>query len=77
MVSLVYKVTNKGKQIPAEVMKRLFQPFSRGEVAPEQQGLGLGLYIASEIARTHGGTIEVESGSEETCFTFKMPLEEA
>jgi signal transduction histidine kinase len=71
------KVTNSGKQIPAEVMKRLFQPFSRGEVAPEQQGLGLGLYIASEIARTHGGTIEVESGSEETCFTFKMPLEEA
>jgi signal transduction histidine kinase len=71
------KVTNKGKQIPDEVMKRLFQPFSRGEVAPEQQGLGLGLYIASEIARTHGGTIEVESGSEETCFTFKMPLEEA
>jgi signal transduction histidine kinase len=68
------KVTNSGKQIPAEVMKRLFQPFSRGEVAPEQQGLGLGLYIASEIARTHGGTIEVESGSEETCFTFKMPL---
>jgi signal transduction histidine kinase len=71
------KVTNSGKQIPAEVMKRLFQPFSRGEVTPEQQGLGLGLYIASEIARTHGGTIEVESGSEETCFIFKMPLEEA
>jgi signal transduction histidine kinase len=71
------KVGNKGKQIPDEVMKRLFQPFCRGEVTPEQQGLGLGLYIASEIARVHGGTIEVQSGSKETCFTFKMPLEQA
>jgi signal transduction histidine kinase len=71
------KVTNKGKQIPDEVMKRLFQPFCRGEVVPEQQGLGLGLYIASEIARVHNGIIEVRSESKETCFTFKMPLEQA
>jgi signal transduction histidine kinase len=71
------KVTNKGKQISDEVIKRLFQPFFRGEIAHEQQGLGLGLYIVSEIARAHGGTIEVESGSQETCFIFKMPLEQA
>ncbi|MFA6083163.1 ATP-binding protein [Mucilaginibacter sp.] len=67
-------ITNAGKQIPDAVMKRLFQPFSRGEIAPEQQGLGLGLYIASEIARVHEGTIVVNSTDKETCFTFKMPL---
>jgi signal transduction histidine kinase len=67
-------VTNKGKQIPGAIMEKLFQPFSRGEVTPEQQGLGLGLYISSEIARAHGGELEVDSGVEQTTFTFKMPI---
>jgi signal transduction histidine kinase len=34
----------------------------------------LGLYIASEIARAHGGMLSVSSTLEETCFTFRMPL---
>ncbi|WP_428328800.1 GAF domain-containing sensor histidine kinase [Mucilaginibacter sp.] len=67
-------VTNFGSQIPAEAMSRLFQPFSRGEVKPGQQGLGLGLFIASEIATAHGGSLEVVSTAKETCFTFTMPV---
>ena len=43
-------------------------------VRPSQQGLGLGLYIASEIARAHGGTLDVTSTPAETRFTFRMPL---
>jgi signal transduction histidine kinase len=70
----VLAVSNKGAPIPAAAMERLFQPFARGEVRPSQQGLGLGLYIASEIARAHGGTLEVTSSTDETCFTFSMPL---
>jgi signal transduction histidine kinase len=68
-------VANKGPPIPAAAMDLLFQPFARGEVRPNQQGLGLGLYIASEIARAHGGTIGATSSAEETRFTFSMPLE--
>ena len=68
-------VSNKGPAIPSETMQRLFQPFARGDVLPNQQGLGLGLYIASEIARAHGGTIEAASTTDETRFTFRMPLE--
>jgi signal transduction histidine kinase len=56
-------------------MERLFYPFSRGEVRKSQQGLGLGLYIASEIAKAHGGRINATSTPELTCFTLKMPLE--
>ena len=67
-------VTNAGKQIAQSVQEKLFQPFSRGEVEPGQQGLGLGLFIASEIARAHNGTLAVNSGSEATTFTFKIPL---
>jgi signal transduction histidine kinase len=67
-------VANAGEPIPPAAMAQLFQPFSRGAVRPTQQGLGLGLYIASEIARAHGGTIEVESSAAETRFTFSMPV---
>jgi signal transduction histidine kinase len=67
-------VCNKGTPIPPETRNRLFQPFSRGEEWSHRQGLGLGLYISSEIARAHGGTIEVESSAEKTCFSFTMPL---
>jgi phosphoserine phosphatase RsbU/P len=68
-------VCNSGPPISAAAMERLFYPFARGEVRPSQQGLGLGLYIASEIAKAHGGTIDVTSTPELTCFTLKMPLE--
>jgi sigma-B regulation protein RsbU (phosphoserine phosphatase) len=68
-------VCNAGNPIAPAAMERLFSPFARGEVRPSQQGLGLGLYIASEIAKAHGGRIDVTSTPEQTCFTFSMPLQ--
>jgi signal transduction histidine kinase len=67
-------VANGGAPIPPAVMEHLFQPFFRGMVRPSQEGLGLGLYIASEIARAHGGGIAVSSTPVETRFTFSMPI---
>ena len=67
-------VANAGDQIPAAALERLFQPFARGDVRPNHQGLGLGLYIASQIARAHGGTLDVTSTPAETRFTFRMPF---
>jgi signal transduction histidine kinase len=66
-------VANGGKPIPEAAMQRLFQPFYRGEAKGRQKGLGLGLYIASEIARAHGGSLDVVSDMQETRFTFRMP----
>jgi signal transduction histidine kinase len=66
-------VANSGDPIPPEAMERLFQPFYRAAVQPSL-GLGLGLYIASEIARAHGGTLAVDSAPNETRFTFRMPI---
>lgn len=65
-------VTNSGKPIPPEALERLFQPFTREHVRSSQNGLGLGLYIASEIARAHKGELTVASTEEETRFTFRM-----
>jgi signal transduction histidine kinase len=67
-------VSNAGEPIPPEALRRLFQPFFRADVQPAREGLGLGLYIASEIARAHGGTLEATSTPEETSFVFRMPL---
>ena len=68
-------VCNQGAPIPTGKRERLFHPFSRKLGDEPGPGLGLGLYIAAEIARAHTGTISVESTeSEGTCFTFRMPV---
>ena len=70
----IFSVTNGGVPIPPTARGQLFQPFFRGSVRRSQQGLGLGLFIVSEIAKAHGGTVDVTSTEEETRFTFSMPL---
>ena len=67
-------VANGGPPIDEVTRQRLFQPFFRGELRPNQVGLGLGLHIASEIAKAHGGTLKVTSSDCETRFTFTMAL---
>jgi signal transduction histidine kinase len=69
-------VSDKGIGIAAEDMSRLFVRFSRLGQLSEVPGTGLGLYLARELARLHGGDITVAStpgqGSE---FTLSLPLE--
>jgi signal transduction histidine kinase len=69
-------VGDQGIGIAAEDMGRLFVRFSRLGQLSEIPGTGLGLYLARELARLHGGDITVVStpgqGSE---FTLRLPLE--
>jgi signal transduction histidine kinase len=69
-------VADKGIGIAADDMSRLFVRFSRLNQLSEVPGTGLGLYLARELARLHGGDITVTStpgqGSE---FTLSLPLE--
>jgi signal transduction histidine kinase len=67
-------VANAGDPIPTETQQSLFHPYFRGTQHAAQGGLGLGLYIAHEIAKAHGGTLAVASSPAETRFTFRMPL---
>ncbi|HEX7712284.1 MAG TPA: PAS domain-containing sensor histidine kinase [Sphingomonadaceae bacterium] len=73
---LTITVSNGGPRIDTKTQARLFQPFFRGDVRRSQNGLGLGLFIVSEIAKAHGGTIDVSSSEHETCFVFSMPIGE-
>ncbi|MGO4197453.1 ATP-binding protein [Rhizobium sp. YAF28] len=63
-------VANSGQPISDKVKTTPFRPFFRGEVRSSQHGL----YIASEIARVHGGKLSVNSDESETRFTLMMPL---
>ncbi len=63
-------VSNRGEPIAETTRPRLFQPFARA--AQGSGGLGLGLYIASQIARAHDGSLDVSSTEDETRFTFRM-----
>ena len=68
-------VANSGAPIEPSALTRLFQPFFRGKVRGSREGLGLGLYICAEVAKAHGGTIDVTSNSETTRFTLRMPTD--
>ena len=73
----VVEVTNAGAPIPAELVAHLFEPFRRGddERTQRRKGLGLGLYIAVQIAAAHGGNIRVRSdASSGTTFSVRLPL---
>ncbi|QSQ21847.1 PAS domain-containing sensor histidine kinase [Pyxidicoccus parkwayensis] len=71
----VLEVHNHGGPIPPDLRAHLFEPFRRGSHSPGRRGLGLGLYIAHEIVRAHGGGLTVHSEEEEgTTFTVRLPL---
>jgi len=73
---IIIEVHNDGTPIAPQDRGRLFEPFQRG-VAPGSGGgrsIGLGLFIASQIAKSHGGSIAVHSTAEEgTLFTVRLP----
>lgn len=74
---VVVSIHNEGEPIPPEVIPKLFEPFRRRE-GDYGHGLGLGLYIVSEIVRAHGGSITVTSTrSEGTSFTTRLPRDPA
>jgi signal transduction histidine kinase len=65
-------VKNEGDPIPKTSLEHLFEPFYKEDENSNKQGLGLGLFIASEIAKAHDGSLEVKSTEEETNFQFEM-----
>ena len=65
-------VSDQGPGIPPELVPRLFDRFARG---PGSTGLGLGLYLASRIVATHGGTLTADPTSTIGArFQMKLPL---
>jgi nitrogen-specific signal transduction histidine kinase len=74
----IVEVIDRGIGIPEEVRGRLFTPFFRAPnaMATSKGGLGLGLHIAHEIVRRHGGTLTVQSRlGEGSTFIVDLPVD--
>ena len=69
------KVTDTGKGISESNQASIFRRFYREEEVHDQQGVGIGLYLAREIVTRQGGYIKVASelgqGSE---FSIMLPV---
>ncbi len=65
------RVTDTGPGLPKRTQDHLFQPF---QSASKRGGTGLGLTIASELVRGHGGRLRlVSTGPKGTCFEIVLP----
>jgi len=73
---VVIEVANKGEPIPPAMLPMIFEAFrkKRSAKASRNEGLGLGLFIAQQIARSHGGSIAVSSSENDgTSFRVRLP----
>ena len=71
-----FEVRNAGPVIEQSALDHIFQPLKRGPHENRRSAdgsLGLGLYIAREIARAHGGDVAVRSANHETVFAVHLP----
>ncbi|MEN9841250.1 MAG: hypothetical protein RL376_1050 [Verrucomicrobiota bacterium] len=68
------RLSNEGAEIAEEEEARIFERFYRGDEARSREtgGAGLGLALAREIARAHGGELALSS-RKPTCFTLTLP----
>lgn len=80
--TVIVAVRNRGATIRESDLAEIFEPFSRraAQLLEHREGrsIGLGLYIAQQVAHAHGGEIDVDSSSERgTTFTLRLPRQEA
>ncbi len=69
---VVIAVIDQGAGVSPDMLPRLFERFARG---PKSSGLGLGLFLARQIALAHGGTLEVHSSPGKGArFELSLPL---
>ena len=68
------KVSDTGVGIPADDLPRVFERFYRADPARSEGGAGLGLSIARQIVRAHGGEIEAKSKpGKGSTFVLRIP----
>ncbi|RYF27632.1 MAG: GAF domain-containing protein [Comamonadaceae bacterium] len=75
----VIEVRNVAPPIAADVAAELFKPFKQTSLgnARNRTGMGLGLYIAHQIALGHGGSIDYAYAEPHVVFSMTLPLSQA
>jgi signal transduction histidine kinase len=73
---IVFKVSDRGRGIPPEVMDRVFTPFETFTDGSRHRGVGLGLSIVRALVELHGGRVLIDSAPNEgTTVTCIFPSE--
>lgn len=67
-------VVDDGPGLTEAVANRIFQPFNAGQVQDRPAGIGLGLSLAREVARAHGGDLELANEEKATTFRMEIPV---
>lgn len=67
------RISNEGRIDPDD-QPHLFERYFRGSNAREQNGVGLGLYMARSLARLQDGEIWLEEGTDLVAFIFALPM---
>ncbi|MBK6770156.1 MAG: HAMP domain-containing histidine kinase [Ardenticatenales bacterium] len=68
-------ITDRGPGIRPEDVDRVFTPFGRGRNTGDKEGYGLGLYLARNIARSHGGRLWIARTSPSgTTMSLTLPV---
>lgn len=71
---VVFKVTDRGRGIPSEVLERIFDRFESHTTGSRHRGVGLGLSIVRAFMELHGGKVFVDSApGEGTTVTCVFP----
>ncbi len=70
--TVTVRVADDGPGIPARERRRVFEPFYRvsSRLTDGVAGTGIGLAIARDLARLHGGALRLEDSQSGACFTF-------
>lgn len=75
--NVIIQVQDFGIGMSSEVQEKIFEPFFQVQ-GVKRDGLGLGLHIASEIIKGHGGNIWAESKrGKGSTFSFSLPFEQS
>jgi signal transduction histidine kinase len=71
----VVEIRDQGPGIPEGDLARIFGRFERAGASDRDGGMGLGLYVARQIAEAHGGSVDASNApGGGACFTVRLPF---
>lgn len=70
---IIIAISNSGKPIPKENIKRIFNKFYQADESHSTQGNGIGLAIVKKVVELHRGNVFVQSNDTLTTFTVELP----
>lgn len=72
--AVLVEISNMGKPIPPESIRRIFQKFYQADESHSSEGSGVGLAIVKKVTDLHGGAVTARCGNGMTTFSVELPV---